>query len=166
MTERCSSASRVSALAISAGCTLPLKMRANARPTMPSSRRSKRCSTPTVAPLRSPRHTAVPSVIVAGPRDGGRDGTHDAPYDLDDDQPTTDTLVGMRGGSLTPRPGCGRRLLLSALARASGGMADAHGSGPCVRKDVGVQLPPCPLQSGGFSPAHPWALSMHSIGAR
>ena len=24
-------------------------------------------------------------------------------------------------------------------------MADAHGSGPCVRKDVGVQLPPCPL---------------------
>src|SRR6266508_6536478 len=23
-------------------------------------------------------------------------------------------------------------------------MADAHGSGPCVRKDVGVQLPPCP----------------------
>src|SRR4051794_24547555 len=31
------------------------------------------------------------------------------------------------------------------LARASGGMADAHGSGPCVRKDVGVQLPPCPL---------------------
>ena len=30
-------------------------------------------------------------------------------------------------------------------ARASGEMADAHGSGPCVRKDVGVQLPPCPL---------------------
>ncbi len=29
-------------------------------------------------------------------------------------------------------------------SRASGGMADAHGSGPCVRKDVGVQLPPCP----------------------
>src|SRR3954470_18844176 len=29
-------------------------------------------------------------------------------------------------------------------ARASGGMADAHGSGPCVRKDVGVQLPPRP----------------------
>jgi hypothetical protein len=27
---------------------------------------------------------------------------------------------------------------------ASGGMADAHGSGPCVRKDVGVQLPPRP----------------------
>jgi len=25
-------------------------------------------------------------------------------------------------------------------------MADAHGSGPCVRKDVGVQLPPCPPQ--------------------
>ena len=23
-------------------------------------------------------------------------------------------------------------------------MADAHGSGPCVRKDVGVQLPPRP----------------------
>jgi hypothetical protein len=26
-------------------------------------------------------------------------------------------------------------------------MADAHGSGPCVRKDVGVQLPPRPLHS-------------------
>jgi hypothetical protein len=46
----------------------------------------------------------------------------------------------------TPRPGYGPRLLVSALARASGGMADAHGSGPCVRKDVGVQLPPCPLK--------------------
>src|SRR5262249_34964743 len=32
-----------------------------------------------------------------------------------------------------------------SVARASGGMADAHGSGPCVRKDVGVQLPPRPL---------------------
>src|SRR5690349_4006094 len=32
----------------------------------------------------------------------------------------------------------------SRVAGASGGMADAHGSGPCVRKDVGVQLPPCP----------------------
>jgi hypothetical protein len=32
----------------------------------------------------------------------------------------------------------------SRALRASGGMADAHGSGPCVRKDVGVQLPPCP----------------------
>src|SRR5512143_3574423 len=28
--------------------------------------------------------------------------------------------------------------------RASGGMADAHGSGPCVLTDVGVQLPPRP----------------------
>src|SRR5947209_18328175 len=27
-------------------------------------------------------------------------------------------------------------------------MADAHGSGPCVRKDVRVQLPPRPLCSG------------------
>src|SRR5690242_20184250 len=26
-------------------------------------------------------------------------------------------------------------------------MADAHGSGPCVRKDVGVQLPPRPPAS-------------------
>src|SRR5690606_9371535 len=32
------------------------------------------------------------------------------------------------------------------VARASGGMADAHGSGPCVRKDVRVQLPPRPPQ--------------------
>ena len=29
-------------------------------------------------------------------------------------------------------------------------MADAHGSGPCVRKDVGVQLPPCPPIKHGF----------------
>src|SRR5690349_5051208 len=35
----------------------------------------------------------------------------------------------------------------SRVAGASGGMADAHGSGPCVRKDVGVQLPPCPLRT-------------------
>src|SRR6476620_7407045 len=34
---------------------------------------------------------------------------------------------------------------LVGVARASGEMADAHGSGPCVRKDVGVQLPPRPL---------------------
>ena len=32
---------------------------------------------------------------------------------------------------------------------ASGGMADAHGSGPCVRKDVRVQLPPRPLDQLG-----------------
>jgi hypothetical protein len=36
-------------------------------------------------------------------------------------------------------------LSLSKVARASGGMADAHGSGPCVREDVRVQLPPRPL---------------------
>ncbi len=36
------------------------------------------------------------------------------------------------------------------LARASGGMADAHGSGPCVREDVGVQLPPCPPFPGEY----------------
>jgi hypothetical protein len=29
-------------------------------------------------------------------------------------------------------------------------MADAHGSGPCVRKDVGVQLPPSPRESGAL----------------
>src|SRR3712207_1455351 len=34
-------------------------------------------------------------------------------------------------------------------------MADAHGSGPCVRKDVGVQLPPCPpaRRAGPSGPA-------------
>ncbi len=32
------------------------------------------------------------------------------------------------------------RLARSGGLRASGGMADAHGSGPCVRKDVEVQL--------------------------
>ena len=39
--------------------------------------------------------------------------------------------------------------MLSSPGRwASGGMADAHGSGPCVRKDVGVQLPPRPHAPG------------------
>ena len=41
-----------------------------------------------------------------------------------------------------------------SIARASGGMADAHGSGPCVRKDVRVQLPPrppCHLRIAGRS---------------
>src|SRR5450631_1193006 len=37
------------------------------------------------------------------------------------------------------------RVNLFRVTGASGEMADAHGSGPCVRKDVGVQLPPCPL---------------------
>jgi hypothetical protein len=31
-------------------------------------------------------------------------------------------------------------------------MADAHGSGPCVRKDVGVQLPPCPPVARALPP--------------
>jgi hypothetical protein len=31
-----------------------------------------------------------------------------------------------------------------SLLRAGGGTADAHGSGPCVRKDVRVQIPPRP----------------------
>src|SRR5690606_14845213 len=34
---------------------------------------------------------------------------------------------------------------------ASGGMADAHGSGPCVRKDVRVQLPPRPPETTSLS---------------
>src|ERR1700712_4310420 len=38
-------------------------------------------------------------------------------------------------------------------------MADAHGSGPCIRKDVGVQLPPRPPppphgHAGPMQPAH------------
>src|SRR4030095_1289462 len=36
------------------------------------------------------------------------------------------------------------RMLPDRVTWGCGGMADAHGSGPCVRKDVGVQLPPCP----------------------
>src|SRR3954453_13895244 len=54
------------------------------------------------------------------------------------------------GNDPPPAPGNGGRLLMSSIARASGGMADAHGSGPCVRKDVGVQLPPCPPNPEGF----------------
>ena len=35
-------------------------------------------------------------------------------------------------------------LLLGAFIRASGEMADAQASGACIRKDVGVQVPPRP----------------------
>src|SRR5690348_9195206 len=50
-------------------------------------------------------------------------------------------------------------------------MADAHGSGPCVRKDVGVQLPPRPLDArrrmpaesaGSASPRILWGPSPHT----
>ena len=58
------------------------------------------------------------------------------------------------GGSLDTAPAETRENRLLSFAgcqreatRASGGMADAHGSGPCVRKDVRVQLPPRPLCS-------------------
>ena len=44
------------------------------------------------------------------------------------------------------------RVLFSPGHWASGGMADAHGSGPCVRKDVGVQLPPRPHAPGDPCP--------------
>jgi hypothetical protein len=39
------------------------------------------------------------------------------------------------------------------LPRAGGGTADAHGSGPCVRKDVRVQIPPRPRDSSRCSQA-------------
>ena len=40
-------------------------------------------------------------------------------------------------------PSGGRRGRLGARTRASGGTADALASGASVRKDVGVQIPPC-----------------------
>ena len=43
------------------------------------SRRSKRCSTPTVAPLRSVEDSAVPPVIVAGCEAGDRPASRDSP---------------------------------------------------------------------------------------
>ena len=48
-----------------------------------------------------------------------------------------------------PRPrwrqrGAGMGYSVPGLPRGSGGMADAHGSGPCARKGVRVQLPPSP----------------------
>src|SRR6266702_7344424 len=48
----------------------------------------------------------------------------------------------------------------SRALRASGGMADAHGSGPCVRKDVGVQLPPRPPTSAGMCPRNARTVSV------
>jgi hypothetical protein len=53
--------------------------------------------------------------------------------------------VACRGPTADGRGHPALRVSLFGVARASGEMADAHGSGPCVRKDVGVQLPPCPL---------------------
>ena len=74
---------------------------------------------------------------------------------------TSHGAYGPRGIRLDPRSGHGlswstpqgrannwpsSRHLLRQLnqPRGSGGMADAHGSGPCARKGVRVQLPPSP----------------------
>src|SRR3989304_1937468 len=64
---------------------------------------------------------------------------------------TTSTL-GFGGA-----PGLDRmrlRLLQSIIEETSrsGGMADAHGSGPCTRKGVGVQLPPSAPYTLRFAP--------------
>src|SRR3954447_2340700 len=47
-------------------------------------------------------------------------------------------------------------------------MADAHGSGPCVRKDVRVQLPPRPPLLGLREPptADRWRQIRHRAGTR
>src|SRR5712691_2470433 len=42
-------------------------------------------------------------------------------------------------------------VLTYSLPRAGGGTADAHGSGPCVRKDVRVQIPPRPRVGLAYS---------------
>ena len=92
-------------------------------PTRPSRRRSNRCSTPTPVPS-SPR---LPPMVSAP------------------------AVPDVHAGTTTPgrtRPACYPR----SAAWASGGMADAHGSGPCVRKDVGVQLPPRPPAPGDPCP--------------
>lgn len=49
----------------------------------------------------------------------------------------------MRGGNLDSLP---------KEQSASGGMADAHGSGPCTRKGVGVQVPPRAQDDGSLTP--------------
>src|SRR3954453_6215732 len=91
-------------------------------------------------------------MIVAGRRAGDRAGSRDAPEDGSRQHRAAADDPRVVGGKGTTRPvsASAEALLLFCLARASGGMADAHGSGPCVRKDVGVQLPPCPLISGRF----------------
>src|SRR3954462_9797138 len=48
--------------------------------------------------------------------------------------------MGHPAGSITRGPGYD----VLVFARGSGGMADAHGSGPCARKGVRVQLPSSP----------------------
>ena len=45
--------------------------------------------------------------------------------------------------------GAGTATVFRVVPRGSGGMADAHGSGPCARKGVGVQLPPSPPPDEG-----------------
>ena len=132
MTLRLSAASRCRAVPISTGSTWPLKTRANAPPTRPSRRRSKRWA----------RLTASSSVGASG-RGHGQDAR----------VRTTRSAksIGRPCGTPISRPRCVLPLRAAesgvpvrVARRASGGMADAHGSGPCVRKDVGVQLPPCP----------------------
>lgn len=116
---------------------------------MPSSRRSKRCTRPTAKSLHAydswrPSYlgqrvkTPPCSQLVQPPAEPPR-------------QPVLIFFspTGQREAKATPVPRPGRQQgKLPGKPRASGGMADAHGSGPCVRKDVRVQLPPRPLGRG------------------
>ena len=114
-----SSASRFSAPVISWGTTLPPKIRAEASPTIPWRRRSNLPTRPTDLPPFAPACLIAPPIVSV-------------------------LALGV-GADRVPRCGCGgERRASFSIARASGGMADAHGSGPCVRKDVRVQLPPRP----------------------
>src|SRR6185312_10958582 len=114
-----SSASRFSAPVISWGTTLPPKTRAEASPTIPWRRRSNLPTRPTDLSSFSHRRVGSPQIVSVLAPDVGPDRV--PRYD-----------------------GAGGRRASFSIARASGGMADAHGSGPCVRKDVRVQLPPRP----------------------
>jgi hypothetical protein len=72
--------------------------------------------------------------------------------------------------SCVARPGALRRLGMDSEGGSSGSLcrslgrvaelADAQDSGSCVRKDVGVQVPPRPLRgtdiSGRIAPTKPW----------
>src|SRR5262245_24990844 len=95
----------------------------------------------------------------------GHDGIRTAHRRMHADRPARATLPGRLGQTSPSRAASGGGSSLSYTGWAvhaqwgSGGMADAHGSGPCARKGVRVQLPPSPPQTVGRRGNAPTAAS-------
>src|SRR3984957_18939285 len=83
--------------------------------------------------------------------EGPREGTFDHPFQAMF-KPLQDShrryLLSLLASDRIGDMGALADVLTSLLPRAGGGTADAHGSGPCVREDVRVQIPPRPRDRG------------------